>query len=330
MEDVVTRSFAFTLLAVSFLAATSWSQCNNPSSPGVVICTPTNGSTVVSPEISIRSAPAQGASITQIILYDNNNNIWQGDPGMSGVDLYDGAIYNGPNNFVVNAWDSDGHLYQAKTDVTVTGLAFPPCTVPTSPGINFCGPTPGAVLPVDAEFNVAATGQSAIQTINFYVDGKLAQSVANSVPQGNSFGVGVGIQLAKQGVAYTVKAVATDTTGHKYSATKTVTPEYTYGAYGCAPKGNQCYPGINVTEPLGEAYVGNTFNLNAQIVDNPKPITGMKAYIDNTVYATSSNGTLQHEITDAPNGTHILTIQGWDDDGTEYRIQQDINVNVSE
>jgi hypothetical protein len=66
------------------------------------------------------------------------------------------------------------------------------------------------------------------------------------------------------------------------------------------------------------------------MLDNPKPITGMKAYIDNTVYAGSSNGHLQHEITGAPNGTHILTIQGWDDDGTEYHIQKDINVNVSE
>jgi hypothetical protein len=43
----------------------------------VVICTPTNGSTVVAPEISIRSTPAQGASITEVILYDNNKNIWQ-------------------------------------------------------------------------------------------------------------------------------------------------------------------------------------------------------------------------------------------------------------
>jgi hypothetical protein len=43
------RSLALTLLAVSFLAAAAWSQCNNPKSPGVVICTPTNGSTVVSP-----------------------------------------------------------------------------------------------------------------------------------------------------------------------------------------------------------------------------------------------------------------------------------------
>jgi hypothetical protein len=267
------RSLALTLLAVSFLAAAAWSQCNNPKSPGVVICTPTNGSTVVSPEISIRSTPAQGASITEVNLYDNNKNIWKGYPGMTGVDLYDGAIYNGYHNFVVNAWDTEGHLYQARTDVTVTGLSFAPCSMPTSPGINFCAPTPGSILPTGPEVSAAATGQSAIKTINFYLNGVLAQSVTNSVPQGKSFGVGVGIQLPKQGVAYTVKATATDS-GHSYSATKVITGKYTYGAYGCAPKGNQCYPGINVIQPQNEAYVNNTFNLNAQILNNPKPITG--------------------------------------------------------
>jgi hypothetical protein len=324
------RSFVLALLAVSLFASAAWSQCNNPTSPGVIICTPTNGSTVVNPEISIASTPAQGASITELILYDNNHNIWEGYPGMTGVNLYDGAIYNGLHHFVVNAWDTEGHLYQAKTDVTVTGLSFGPCSMPTSPGVNFCAPTPNAVLPTTPEVSVAATGKSQIKTINFYVNGVLVQSVANSVPQGNSFGVGVTIQLPAQGVAYTVKVTAIDTTGHSYSATKSITGEYTYGAYGCAPKGNQCYAGIDVTQPQNEAYVGSTFNVNAQILDNPKPITGMKAYIDNTIFATSTNGNLQQEISGAPNGTHILTIQGWDDDGIEYRIQEDINVNVPE
>jgi hypothetical protein len=326
----VKRYFALTLLAVTSLATAGWSQCNNPSSPGVIICTPTNGSTVVSPLISIRSTPAQGASITEFILYDNNVNIYEGPPGDSGIDLYDGAIYNGYHNFVVNAWDSEGHLYQAKTDVTITGLAFPFCTPPASPGVNFCAPTPGAVLPTYTPVAFAATGTSTITKVSFYINGVLAESFTNSYPQGNTWGFGFSLQLPAQGVAYTVKATVTDSSGHTYSATKTMTAEYTYGAYSCAPKGNQCYPGINVIQPLGESYVANTFNLNAQILDNPKPITGMKAYIDNKVYATSSNGNLQVEISGAPNGTHILTIQGWDSAGIEYRIQQDININVSE
>jgi hypothetical protein len=39
---------------------------------------------------------------------------------------------------------------------------------------------------------------------------------------------------------------------------------------------------------------------------------------------------LQHEITTSLDATHILTIQGWDDDGIEYRLQQNININVKQ
>lgn len=325
------RCIALTLLAVSSMAAAAWSQCNNPSSPGVVICTPTNGSTVVyTPEISIRSTPAQGASITLFRLYDNNVDVLDGSPGQSGVDLYDGAIYNGFHHFVVNAWDSEGHLYQASTSVTITGLGFGLCSMPKSPGINFCLPPPsGVVLPTNAPVDASATGKSGIKNISFYVDGKLALSI-NATGTPKQFGVGTGVQLPVQGVAYTVKATATDISGAKYSATKTITGKYTYSNYGCAPKGNQCFPGINVISPQNEAYVGSTFNVNAQILLNPKPITTMKAYLDNTVVATSSNATLQHEITTSLDGTHILTIQGWDDDGIEYRVQQNININVKQ
>jgi hypothetical protein len=325
----VTRSFAVTVLSVSLLASVAWSQCNNPTTPGVLICTPTNGSTVVyTPEISIRSTPAQGASITQFKIYDNNVDIFDGSPGQSGVDLYDGGVYNGPHKFVVNAWDSDGHLYQASTSVFITGLGYGPCSFPTSPGINFCVPQPsGAVLPTNAPVGASATGKSGLKNISFYVNGKLAQSI-NPIGTPKQFGVGASVQLPAQGVTYTIRATATDISGAKYSATKTITAEYTYGDYSCAPKGNQCYPGISVTAPQEEGYVGSTFNINAQILLAPKTITKMKAYLDNSVVATSSNSTLRQEVTTSLEGTQILTIQGWDDEGTEYRVQQNININV--
>ena len=163
-EDVVKRWIALTLFAVWSMAAAAWSQCNNPTSPGVVICTPTNGATVVyAPEISIRSTPAQGATISAFRLYDNNVDVVDGSPGQSGEDIYDFGIFDGFHHFVVNAWDSEGHLYQASTSVFITGLGYGPCSIPKSPGINFCIPPSGAVVPVNAPADVSATGTSAIK-----------------------------------------------------------------------------------------------------------------------------------------------------------------------
>ncbi len=121
--------------------------------------------------------------------------------------------------------------------------------------------------------------------------------------------------------------MATDSAGNHYSASKKVVAEYTYDHYSCM--GSGCIPGIYAVAPLDEAYVGSTFDLNMQIRDHPNPISAMRAYLDNNVIATSNGPRLQQQVTVAASGTHTLTIQGWDSKGIEYRIQQNININVS-
>lgn len=319
MQSICTR-FAIRLTILLFLTAAAWSQCSFPTSPGAVICTPTSNSTVVYlNEISVRSTAAQGATITKLIIYDNNVNIFS-QQNSGGVDLYDGSMYNGQHNIVANAWDSDGNLYQAKTNFMVTGLGYGPCTQPSSPSVVICNPPAGGVYQTSTTVDAAARGQSSIKNLSFYLNGKLVTTV-------NGWRAGVAVQITAQNVNNTLKVVATDTSGNQYSATKTLNAAYTYGQYSCF---YTCSPGINVTGPIAESYVSNTFNLNTQIFGNTKPITSMKAYLDNSLVASSSGSTLQSEISDAPDGTHILTIQGWDDTGIEYRYQENININVHE
>ncbi len=121
--------------------------------------------------------------------------------------------------------------------------------------------------------------------------------------------------------------MATGSAGNHYSASKKVVAEYTYDHYSWM--GSGCIPGIYAVALLDEAYVGSTFDLNMPIRDNPNPISAMRAYLDNNVIATSNGPRLQQQVTVAASGTHILTIQGWDSKGIEYRIQQNININVS-
>ena len=210
-------------------------------------------------------------------------------------------------------------LYQAKETFYVTGNGFPFCTVPASPGINFCMPPSSAILQTSTVVSAAAKGQSAIKYINFFLDGKFQTELGN--------GEVTGFTLPQQGTPYKVKAVATDSSGHHYSATKTLTASYTYTQYSCM--GNGCIPGIVVNAPLDEAYVGNRFDLNMQIDGNPNPITAMRAYLDNNLIAESKGATLKQEVTVPQTGTHILTVQGWDNKGIEYRIQENININVN-
>jgi len=312
------------LLVISGLllsTATAWSQCSDPSTPSVVICTPTPGATVVYiPDVAVRFTPASGSSIAKIIIYDNNRKMWQGGPGQDGGDVYDAAVDNGTHRLVVNAWDTHGSFYQAKETFHVTGLGFPFCSIPSAPGINFCMPGANAVLPTHIVAGAAAKGTAPIKNINFYLNGKYEANLSGS-------GGAVALTLPQQGTPYTLKAVATDSAGNHYSASKKVVADYTYDQFSCM--GNGCIPGIYAVAPLDEAYVGSTFDLNMQIRDNPNPISAMRAYLDNNVIATSNGPTLQQQVTVAPSGTHILTIQGWDSKGIEYRIQRNININVS-
>jgi hypothetical protein len=60
-------------------------------------------------------------------------------------------------------------------------------------------------------------------------------------------------------------------------------------------------------------------------VQDPKPITSMKVYLDNTVVATSTGATIVAIVTAAA-GRHLLTVQAWDATGTLYKTQQTVNV----
>jgi hypothetical protein len=315
---VLLRSIVFTF----GFAASAFAQCNNPASPGVIICTPTNGATVVyENEISIRSSPSSGASITGFAVYDKGTLIYQSPTGESGTNLFDGALINGTHDLVVTATDTAGNAYQATTSFTVTGQGYGPCPLPSSPGINFCNPPKGNEYGVNFAAGASAKGQGSITNLAFYLDGKFIGSARH-----NSY-VEIAVQLAQQDTPYTLTVDATDSNGNKNTASRTVQANYTYGQYSCS---FTCPPGINVVTPGSGAYVGNTFNIDMQIVGNTKPITKMKAFLDRTLVATADGPNLQQEVKGAPNGTHILTVEGWDTDGTTYLIEENININVSE
>ena len=321
MKQFIASRF-FAVLVVFAIPASVFAQCNPPKSPGVIICAPTPGASVAYPAyVDIAATPASGASITNFIFYDNNTKIFESAKGQRQVTIVNGNTYNGTHNFVVNAWDTDGNFYQAKVTAKVTGEGYPPCAIPTTPGINFCDPPPNSIYSVSIPDSASAKGQTAITNLSLYLNGKFVTST-------NGCCFGALVTVAKQGVPNTLTMKATDSSGHHYVANKTVTATYTYGLESCAK--TTCYPGINPIAPISDAYVANTFNIDASVGFNPKPITGMKAYIDNTLVASSSNATLQQEVRNAPDGTHILTIQAWDDEGTEYRIQENININVHE
>ena len=314
------RVSALTMSTIFFLAVAAWSQCHDPAQPSVVICTPTPSSTVVYiPEVSVRFTPTSGSTIGGMTIYDGSRQMFQGGPGQDQANVWDADVTNGVHNLRVTAWDSSGAHFNATETFYVTGQGYPFCTPPGSPGINFCTPPQNAILGVNTTIGAAATGKTAIQSINFYLNGALQ----GGCPP-NSKACSMPFTLPAQSTPYTVKVVATDSSGNQYTASKTMTAAYTYTEYACF---QTCTPGIQINAPPSEAYVTGTFDLNMQIQDNPNPITEMKAYLDNTVIASSSGPALRQQVTVTSIGTHLLTVEGKDDKGIVYQIQENININ---
>lgn len=300
----------------------AFAQCSAPSTPGVRICAPTPNSTVVYlPAIQVNSTPKSG-SIYKFIIYDNGKQTFEGEPYQSGVTLYDGALRNGFHNIVVNAWDTAGNLLQSKVSFTIVGYGYSLfCDAPAGPGINFCVPPANSLQQSGVPVSATAKGYSAITAIQVYVDGKL-----QTEQRGYNY-LSTGVFPSAPG-AHRITMVAYDSTGHRFAASKMVTTSY--DSYNCPPKGNgPCSPGFVVNSPSSDEFVDGTFNLNAEVLNNPRPISAMKVYLDGTLIAQSGGPTVYQSVTTAARGTHVLTFQAWDTAGNLYRVQQNVNVGVA-
>jgi hypothetical protein len=322
------RHFLLLLLPFVFIPLIATAECTAPDNPGVRICSPTANATVADGiAIDFNSTPAFGAQIAKYIVYDNNVKLFQGSPGETGTFLIDGSIKNGLNKIVINAWDTEGNLYHGRVNFTVVGDAFPSCAVPASPGVNFCEPPAGAELGVRYSVSVAAKGNSKITAMKLYVDGKQQEGAFTGFVGNPSFSTP--ILVSSQG-DHRVTFNAWDSGGHVFSSHRTIRSTYTRGYEECAPKGNSpCLAGFDESSSPGpNSYVESSFPINASVINNTKQITSMKAWIDNTVVATSNGPTMTANVENAPSGTHIFTLQAWEASGVTYRIRYDLNINV--
>lgn len=330
---------AITITILLFCPTDALAECTPASSPGVRICSPTQNGTVVygipvigaedfAPFIDFNSTPAPGARIVKVKAYDNNRKFFEGADFQTGATIGDDTLLNGFHNLAINAWDSNGNVYQGRVSFWIVGDGFPfSCPLPSAPGINFCGPPADAVLSRrDIKVAASATGQSERASdvpnpIRLYVDNKewttqtsrtLYTEAATSSQGDHKFTI-----------------VAWDLNGNTYVSNRTLTSAYSYDWQRCSPHGDCLVPGIGISpRPGRNEYVGNSFTIQASVEGNPLPITAMRAYIGNTVVASSTGPTISMPVTNVPNGTQALTLQAWDTAGAVYRVRYSINVNV--
>jgi len=302
---------ALMLVAVSAIPAVA--TCAAPSSEGIKICFPSEGSTVTYPAALEMSANTGSAYVVKSAVYDNGRLVDTNNflPGT----LVDGGIKNGAHKLTVKAWDSNGSVHQATRSFHVTGYGVAVCGTPSKAGVNLCWPNEGSLQPnTSIPISAKARGNnSKIKWLSVYLDGKFYLGTGNDFIL-TSAGLSAG--------QHRVAVVARDFAGHTYKTAHYFNAFYNYD---CNPRSGACTPGIVLNNLTGND-VPNSFRLDAEVVNNPKPTTSMKLYLDGSVVATSTGPGITKQLSLQPNTTHIISVKAWDTAGKVYATYQTIYV----
>jgi hypothetical protein len=315
------RFTASAMLIVSCcLVASAHATCTPPSQPGAIICYPSANSTAVFPVTFEAAATGQNnLPIVKMILYadnvkehevDNYNTFtWAWSwPGYS-----DPLENNGMHHLVLNAWDSEGHLFQYSEYINEIGGAIPQCAEPPS-GFSLCSPLNGNYYPEDG-VPIVTTGAANIVSYDVYFNGKYQFNYQGQ----NLDSISGLVPVTDKPIALTV--VAYDKSNNKYTKSSNF---YEYWASdNCGRSG--CNPGIFDIVPNPYTDLDSGFTVSADVQYNTHTITAMKVYLDNTLVVSSSGPSIRGTVTANP-GTHLLTYQAWDTTGALYTYQESVNV----
>lgn len=305
-----------TLLGLAALVATCLSlparaDCSAPTNPGAIICFPSTNSTVVYPmNIEGAATGKNGLPIVQMILYSNNQKIYEVRNTNKFVFSNGDETYNGSYHLVLNAWDSDGNLFQSSSTVTqIDGLYA--CSHPAS-GINFCAPPNGSYQPSD-NLQLTAWASSNVTSMNAWQNGTLIETMS-----GDAITSVVSGTVSDNWQNFTVKAYSGSHPLYTASSNYKV-----YYAYQCGR--SACTPGVVIQQPVNNQDTNSPFTVQADVENNTHQITSMKAYLDGRVVATSSGPTIRASVTAAA-GTHLLSVQAWDTTGALYKTDQTVDI----
>jgi hypothetical protein len=77
----------------------------------------------------------------------------------------------------------------------------------------------------------------------------------------------------------------------------------------------------------GAEDVPTTFTVQADVQNNPAPISSMRVYIDGVSKAASSGPGVTTSLTLPANSTHRMVIRAWDTAGKVYESYQNLYVH---
>lgn len=306
-------------VVVLFLAVNSYADCVAPSTPGVNVCFPSQGSTVSYPATFEFAANTGSSAVTGVAIYDNGKKI--DEFSFIPSRLVDGAVLNGSHKVTVKVWDKAGHVYLASKNFNVVGYGVGSCAA-SGVGVNICYPANGSLQPnTGVPVSMRATGNAAITSWKLYLDGKAVLNSYGAEPDS------VVTSVSTTAGTHHLSVVAWDANGAVYKASRDFTAYYNYD---CNPVSGACTPGVVASSPTEfgpyvAASTNQTFTFKAQVVKPQSTIKNITVMVDGAVAASASGQSISKTLTTAA-GSHNITVQAVDSAGKTYATYGNINV----
>jgi hypothetical protein len=186
------------------------STCSVPSSPGLNVCQPVNGSTVGSPVAVQASATVTGTISRMEVWVDGVKKFSTFGSNTLSTSL---SLASGAHSFTFYAVNTAGTKWQKTVSATVSGGGA--CSAPSTPSVNVCKPVNGSTVASPVPVQAVATVTGTISRMEVWVD---------AVKKFSTFGsntLSTSLSLASGSHRFTFYAV--NTAGTKWQTTVNAT-----------------------------------------------------------------------------------------------------------
>lgn len=298
--------------SIAVLLNSTGAACAAPSSDGIHVCSPAEGSTTNSPVHFSASFTLPGTPY--------RFEVWNTLTGEKLVNVRDSnvmdtdvALAAGDYSLTFIARDTLGNRQQAQVHFTVGQSSGTSCPAPSSDGVNVCAPSNNATVGSPVDISAGATVTGGVYRFELWVDGTKAFTVRDSGDMRTSVAMSAG--------SHKLEFVAQNASGTHVSATRTITVS---GTAACT---SPTAPGVVVCTPADYASVPTTFGVEAYA-----NVTGgvyrFELWASGTKLVTvRDSGGMKASVTLAP-GSYTLEFVAQNTDGSDREVKS-VHVTVN-
>jgi PKD repeat protein len=278
-------------------------SCVAPTSPGVNICSPLNGSTVASPFTIQAAGKTTNTTDGMDVWLDGNKLKWF--LGATSID-FTASASDGTHRLDIYAVGVDGEKKLSTSTFTVSsagGGGTSQCPIPTSPGVTICSPLSSTT---SSPLNILASGRDSVTTagMDVWMDGIKLKWFAGSNTADLTVNASAGTHLLE------IYAVGTNGELQKGSVTFTITASTT-----CAVPSS---PGVNICSPVNNSTVASPIHVWAAGRDHVTT-DGMDVWLDGRKLGFFAGNIVDISVANVGPGSHQLDIYAVGVDGEKQK-----------